>query len=211
MNTQVDFATTSIYSLMDFYSQQQSWVTSQLDQPFSSAGPSTYDASPSPAPSISSTLSASTSFTHASSSTARSSTSAKNRRRFINSPSQRQRGPVRNMRTSSSKWARRHLPSLLRNANNSSRTHKSRPMTRIAFRMRTVTIRMRQPTQMMTATTAPPLELPAASVPLSLPCAPTPEATDLLVRYQLMIGDRMDSCMRLQNMIDEAYGGPNRV
>ncbi|KAG9015807.1 hypothetical protein FRB93_012372 [Tulasnella sp. JGI-2019a] len=206
-----NFATTSMYSLMDFYEQQQSWVTSQLLQPSSdAAGPSScsYDQSPSPAPSASSTLSVSSCFTHSSSSTERS----KNKR-HSQRPSQRRRGPVRNMRPAP-KWARRHLPSLHRIANNSSRTHKLRPVARIALRMRTVTLRKSQPTQMMmlTATTTPPLEeQPTISVPLSSPRAPSPDTMDLLVRYQLMIGDRMESCMRLQSMINEAYGGPQRV
>lgn len=154
-----------VRSLLHFYVEQQTWVSTQLEST-SPTAESVVSASPSPAP---------------------RSLSGQNKKKRALTPSA---SSSRRHRSRTDAQSRLHY--LPRHSHLLKRHHATKPRTRASSSFSSATSRPSVP--------------PVAATPP--PSAPSPGAAALLEMYGAMIGERMQSCMRLEEMVRDAHGSP---
>lgn len=203
MLVQDAFETSSeMHSLMTFYAQQQHWVATQLaEQSLESQEEPT-----SPAASTSSTIITSSDTRSPSPSSSASSFSSVPKVRVVLGQASNRRTHIgQRLPNNHSKWSSRVFPSshpLRRLKKARSRSH-SGPRVILWTRTRRLSPRPSRksssPQSQRSTSQTPPVTKTTATTR-----SPSPEAVDLLVQYRAMIGDRMESCRRLQMMVDDS-------
>lgn len=197
------FETSSeMHSLMAFYARQQSWVASLLadPQPLDTIEPL------SPAASTSSTvISSSSTRSSTPSSTASSSSPAPKVRVVLGQAYNRRTSLRRKSPSAHFKWSSRAFPSShpLRRLKKARRLEPTGPRVVLWTRTRRLSPRpSRKPSSPQSQRSTS--QIPPVTKTTAATRSPSPEAVDLLVQYRNMIGDRMESCRRLQMMVEDA-------